>query len=415
MAACRNTGWDVNVHSPIYFFHQPGRREIAMTLLPADDSADSRMLVSKILPLASLPVTIDGPMKDSREGAEGQSAEETIKNLHKELTDSKLEANQLRTANEELTKKLEAAQNNNDAKKADKAAAGKRDPLGEFFAYIDRRSEFLQVDIYNVIRSLYLDGFDINGNDTTGSGRSALIDAINQHGKQIVTVLLSRDIDFQATDSTGDNPLNAACRSEEEGIVRALLEKGSNPNVKDKNGRTPLHEAASRSNKTIVSLLLDKGAPVDSGDADGNTPLHIASSRDIMFLLLQRKADVNARNVKGETPLWYTSSIPEMQLLVENRANVNVFDNYGWGRLHWAVANKAESVIRYLVGAGRADINLQLPDKPTALHIAVLFRHESLVRLLLAAGADRDRRWSGYTPLDYARRDGYQSLIELLQ
>lgn len=406
----------MNSHSPIHFFHQPGRRQIAMDLLPADDSPGSRMLVSKILPLATIPTAIDGPLDASHEG-EDQKEEQAVKKLRKDLSDSKLEADQLRTANQDLITKLEAAQNNqSNRKKGDNAATGYQDPLSEFFARMDHIPEFLQpADMFHVIRSLYLDGFDINGKDTTGSGRTALIDSIKRHGKQTVTLLLSRDIDFQETDSTSDNPLNAACRYEEEGIVRALLEKGSNPNVKDKAGKTPLHEAACRNKKSIVLFLLDKGASVDSRDADGNTPLHLASSRDIMLLLLQRKADVNARNLRIETPLWHIKSVPEMQLLVENRANVNALDKNGWGRLHWAVINEEESIIQYLIGAGRADINLQLPDKPTPLHMAVSFNRESIVRLLLAAGADRNRQWEGRTPLHFAKRDGQQSLINLLQ
>ena len=123
MAACHNTGWDVNSHSPIHFFHQHGRREITMSLLPADDSSGSKMLVSKILPLASIPTTIEAPVDTGREG-EDQKEHQVIEKLRKDLSDSKLEADHLRTANQELTTKLEVAENNKDDK-PDKATTSR--------------------------------------------------------------------------------------------------------------------------------------------------------------------------------------------------------------------------------------------------------------------------------------------------
>ncbi|PCG89180.1 Fungal fucose-specific lectin [Penicillium occitanis (nom. inval.)] len=413
MAACRNTSWDVNSQSPIYFFHQPGGRAIALTLLPVDDSTGSRMLSSKILPLANLPITIDGPVGTGSEG-EDKKEEQVIEKLRKDLSDSKLEADQLRSANEELTTKLEAAQN-----KASKAGTSTQDILVEFFKYTNRIPETLKpADIFYALQWLYSEGFDVNGSDTTGAGRSGLVDVIKVHGKSIVTLLLSRDIDFQAADAAGDTPLNAACRYEEEDVVRALLERGSNPNVKDKKGQTPLHEAAGRRKKSIVPLLLDKGASVDSRNADGDTPLHLASrsgSQEIILLLLQKNADINAKNFKGDTPLFYADSIPTIQLLIQRGARVNELNNKGFGRLHFAVMMGETSIVQYLVDSRQADINLQSPGEPTPLHLAVSFQREPLVRLFLAAGVDRNRLCGGWTPLEYAKRDKLSSMIQLLQ
>jgi ankyrin repeat protein len=170
--------------------------------------------------------------------------------------------------------------------------------------------------------------------------------------------------------------------------------------------------------KSIVTLLLDKGASVDSRNADGDTPLHLASrsdSQDTILLLLQKYADINAKNFNGNTPLFYADSIPTIQLLIQRGARVNELNKDGLGRLHFAVMAGKTSIVQCLVDSGQADINLQSPGEPTPLHLAVCFRHESLVRLFLAAGADRNRLWGGCTPLEYAKRDGLSLFIQLLQ
>jgi uncharacterized protein len=117
-------------------------------------------------------------------------------------------------------------------------------------------------------------------------------------------------------------------------------------------GNGALHIVARDRDITWLNFLLTKGAKADLQNAEGNTPLMVASQIGWVEgadMLLRRGASVDLANDRGETPLM---------LAVQNR------------------------------------------DVP-------------MVRLLLAEGADPKRTdsVSGYSALDYARRDGRAATI----
>jgi ankyrin repeat protein len=117
-------------------------------------------------------------------------------------------------------------------------------------------------------------------------------------------------------------------------------------------GETALHIVVKRRDATWLAFLLARGAKADIRDRDGNTPL--ISATQIGFveaadMLLKRRAQVDATNGQGET----------------------------------------------------------------ALILAVQQRDLTMVRLLLAAGANpaRTDRAAGMSALDYARRDTRAAVI----
>lgn len=122
-------------------------------------------------------------------------------------------------------------------------------------------------------------------------------------------------------------------------------------------GESALHIVIKRRDTTWLSFLLARGAKPDIKDADGNTPLILATQigfAEGADLLLSRRAQVDATNGQGETPLI----------------------------------------------------------------IAVQRRDVSLVRLLLAAGANpaKTDRATGLSALDHAARDSRAGVIlKLLQ
>lgn len=93
-----------------------------------------------------------------------------------------------------------------------------------------------------------------------------------------------------------------------------------------------------------------------------------------------------------------------------------------------AVAARAASleVMRYLISAG-ADVNARTPVNETPLMLAAFFfdpneqssgrafdRHESAVRMLVAAGADLENYEGQYTPLAYAAYQGNERVVRYL-
>ncbi|MCP5491894.1 MAG: ankyrin repeat domain-containing protein [Chlamydiales bacterium] len=89
-------------------------------------------------------------------------------------------------------------------------------------------------------------------------------------------------------------------------IVEMLLAKDVKVDVQDVMGTTPLHLAAKKGNKDIAKLLLNRGAKVDVQDAEESTPLHLAAfkgNKDIVELLLQHGASIETQDRWGSTPL----------------------------------------------------------------------------------------------------------------
>ena len=134
------------------------------------------------------------------------------------------------------------------------------------------------------------------------------------------------------------------------------------------------------------------------------TPIFIPVSDGLVEsvkLLIKYGANVNALDVYGRPPLYYIGDpgiVPSAtaenrlqvaKLLLDNGADVNITDVDGAQPL-WRIVYSA-------LGQGKED---ELP----------------IVKLLLEYGADPDFRTKpGGSPLDFAKKVGYQPIIELLE
>ncbi|CAB3370908.1 Hypothetical predicted protein [Cloeon dipterum] len=116
---------------------------------------------------------------------------------------------------------------------------------------------------------------------------------------EMVSYLLDKGVNPNATDEFKRAPLHlAACRGFID-TLELLLDKGANPNQKDSMGNTALHLAACTNNVPVVTLLLKAGTDVSSLDQYGRNPLQLAQTR---LKMLQMSAAMNpdAMQVKCE-------------------------------------------------------------------------------------------------------------------
>jgi uncharacterized protein len=193
--------------------------------------------------------------------------------------------------------------------------------------------------------------------DETGyMRRTALWYAARNGDVAMVSLLLERGADAQHRPS-GIPPLVAAAHSNSLPIVARLLEEGVDPNGEGMPGQNAIASAASKGNLEMVRLLLDAGAHAGKPGLDGETPLYIAAlsgHREVVVALLETKAV--------------------------------------------SIDAQTES------------------EGATALMAAAWRRHEAIVDLLLAAGADRglvDKH--GRTAADHAERMGEPELAERIR
>ncbi|MGJ4727747.1 ankyrin repeat domain-containing protein [Luteimonas sp. SDU101] len=149
----------------------------------------------------------------------------------------------------------------------------------------------------------------------------------------------------------------------------------------DHEGRTALHHAAMVDNAAAVNLLLGAGFSPFARDTYHNTALHyacLAATSQSLLLLLSCGSDPNAINCRGRTPL--------RECLMAQTGSDG--------------SKELEDKVRLLLIMG-ADATLADERGMTALHAAAGGGYTSVVRLLLARGADAWARTNnGLRPVD---------------
>lgn len=111
----------------------------------------------------------------------------------------------------------------------------------------------------------------------------------------------------------GWTPLLFAVEGGETEIARFLLDNGADPNeVSVENKVSPLQRAASNGFLEIADMLLKKGADLDHQDSKlGATPLMLAAVNghaDVLALLLKQQALIDVRGHRGESALFLAVS-----------------------------------------------------------------------------------------------------------
>ena len=256
----------------------------------------------------------------------------------------------------------------------------------------------------------------------------------------VAALLLDWDADVHAKTDWSDyhsTPLHQAVWSGNLDVVELLLDRGAFLEAQTRDYRTPLFLAFERANRQMIALLLDRGADVHvKGDDDQDTLLHLAvgsGNSELVALLLDRGVDLEAKNDDEETPLYQAvrSGDSELvQLLLAQGADVNAGTDSGWTPLHRAVRGNDNLLLTEMLLERGADVNARNWANWTPLHFAVRDNDiPAVAEALLKRGADvnavankinndilfimRDSTPGG-TPLDMARHEGKQQMIDLL-
>ena len=184
--------------------------------------------------------------------------------------------------------------------------------------------------------------------------------------------------------------------------------------------------AADQGDLTRVETLLAEGADVHATNANGVTPLIAAAYRnhvDVAKVLIEAGADVNVQdNTQQSAYLISTSDgyLEMLRLTLAHGADVHSLDSYnGTGLIRAADRGHVEIVEELL----QTDIEIDHVNRLgwTALLEAIILgdggpRHTETVRLLVEAGADVNLAdGEGVTPLEHARRRGYDEMVSIME
>lgn len=270
----------------------------------------------------------------------------------------------------------------------------------------------------------------VDVNTPQGDGATALHWAAHWDDLDIADLLIRSGANVNAANDLGVTPLSLACTNRSATMVNKLLAAGANANAVNMMGESVLMTAARTGNPDVVKALLTHGANVNATETSrGQTALMWAVAEhhpEIVRMLLDHGADVNARttvtellvnegdadrgrNTKpavemikkgGSTPLLFAARVgdlPSAKLLIAAGANANDAAPDGNSVLVLAAHSGQGAVAEFLLDK---DANPNAAGAGyTALHAAVLRGDLSLVKALLAHGADPNLRLAKGTPI----------------
>jgi len=199
---------------------------------------------------------------------------------------------------------------------------------------------------------------------------------------EIVKLLITHgaDVDIKENSFGQDrnSPLHWAVLTAHRDIVELLIEKNVDINSMGQFGHTPLHIASNKNNLDIAKFLIAKGAEVNAKDEMGHTPLHSAAfcgHKDIVELLIKNGADVNIKGygLFDYTPLSCAISQGHtdiVEYLLANGANILSVNREGRTPLHKAAVNGHIEIVEFLLNKG-VDVNTRDSSGVTPLGLAV--------------------------------------------
>ena len=187
-----------------------------------------------------------------------------------------------------------------------------------------------------------------------------------------------------------------------------------------------LISAADRGDVEAVVRLIEQGADVHATNSRGVTPLIAAAYHnhlDVAELLIEAGADVNVQdNTQQSAYLISTSDgyLELLQLTLANGADVHSLDSFNGTGLIRAADRGHIEIIEELLKTDIAIDHVNRLDWTALLEAIILGdggpRHTEVVRLLVEAGADVNLAdGKGVTPLEHARRRGYEEMMTILE
>ena len=233
---------------------------------------------------------------------------------------------------------------------------------------------------------------------------SLLFDAADRGCLELTKQFIIEGASVKARDRFGNTALLHAARSGHNDVITFLLDSGSELDHQNLAGSTALLRAVSANRRRTVKMLLQHGADPNTANTHGITPLLAAAfngSDRIVQILVSAQADVNARDRTGKSAIVYAAGkgfTKIVELLLGAGVDVNAVYGNDLTTLMWAAGHSNDTpesegveTVKLLLDNGA---NFRLTDNRgrTALMIAAQSGHSKIVSLLVAGGADPDRR-----------------------
>ncbi|MFU1857775.1 ankyrin repeat domain-containing protein [Sphingobacterium sp. NGMCC 1.201703] len=186
-------------------------------------------------------------------------------------------------------------------------------------------------------------------------------------------------------------------------------------------------EAVSKGQINAVKELLDKGADANQKGKDSKSLLLIATEKNDLTmakLLLQYGAKVNQQNNILNSPFLYAgaSGFTELvKLYLDHGADFKIFNRYNGTALIPACERGHVETVRLLANTKGFPIDHINRLGWTALLEAIILgdgsqKYVEIVQILLDANSDKNIADNeGVTPLQHARKRGFNKIVTILE
>ncbi|XP_075250586.1 uncharacterized protein LOC142342848 [Convolutriloba macropyga] len=217
------------------------------------------------------------------------------------------------------------------------------------------------------------------------NGLTALHKAALTSQFDVLTLLLTFNLDCNLSDITGHTPLHYAAYSGLDASIYQLASYGANVNAQDEEGQTALHIAARDGHGLVCIALLKCGAQLLVVDKFGKTAIETAAEfgkEQVLKICLQNPDSKSVINGN------ISQRFPEDQITRSGSISSTVSeDNFtNLSPLQLAVINGHVDCIRLLIQFG-CNVN-QVYSTGTVLHDAALSGKLKIVQFLVQNGAD---------------------------
>ncbi|XP_071098244.1 uncharacterized protein [Haliotis cracherodii] len=162
-------------------------------------------------------------------------------------------------------------------------------------------------------------------------------------------------IDLSVSDKQSNNLLHIACLGGNSDIVSDLLSREMDINARGQYGRTPLMLAAQKGHTPLINLLIRHGVNSKLVDRDGNSAIHMAclgAELNVMKYLVEKEGfDVNEKGKNGMTPVMIAAEKSYediVRYLVEKNCDLNSLDTDGRNCRSYASQSGNERIVAYI-------------------------------------------------------------------
>lgn len=267
---------------------------------------------------------------------------------------------------------------------------------------------------------------EAHGRDTSISGTNSrpLIVAIDEENVAEIEALLKTGIDPNDFAGTYYAAVHMAASKGNIRIMQALLAAGADINLPNKHPQreTPLFNPIHLGSVQMARFMIEKGANVNARTSHGYSVLHAAAnshenSLKIVRLLVKHGADVNAA-AKNETTVLRSAAIASnsevVEFLLKSGANPEA-QTAGSTVISQAIANDDEETVKVLLKYRVSLTNRKPHDGFAPLHDAAYYGNMTIVKMLLAAGANPSfPTTNGKLADEIAENKGHPELAEYL-